>query len=111
MWGAISRRNRENQVPAATLCEPRRCHPVCAVGTRGSLYRTIGGFDFKRCAGYRLVRGEPVEINLKIFAADNRNDLERVGIGLAAWQRTCGDRLLLLVVMALVGGSGGDRSA
>ena len=108
--GGVSRRNGENQVRASALCQPRRCHPVCAVGTRRSFYGTIRGFDFKRCAGHRLIRGEPVEINLEIFAADNRNDLERVGIGLAAWQRTCRDGRLFPVVMALVGGSGGDRA-
>ena len=109
--GGVSRRNRENQVRTSALCEPRRCHPVCAVGTRRSFYGTTRGFDFNRCAGYRLIRGEPVEIDLEIFAADNRNDLERVGIGLAAWQRACRDGRLFPVVMALVGGSGGDRAA
>ena len=109
--GGVSRRDRENQVRTSALCEPRRCHPVCAVGALRSFYGTIRGFDFKRCAGHRLIGGEPVEIDLEIFAADNRNDLERVGIGLAAWQRACRDGLLFPVVMALVGGSGGDRSA
>ncbi len=32
--GGVSRCNRENQVRTSALCEPRRCHPVCAVGTR-----------------------------------------------------------------------------
>ena len=109
--GGVSRRDRENQVRTPALGEPWRCYAVCAVGALRSLDGTIRGFDLKRCAGHRLVGGEPVEINLEIFAADNRNDLERVGSGLAAWQRACRDRLLLLVVMALMGGSGGDRSA
>jgi hypothetical protein len=107
----VSRRDRENQVRAPALCQPRRRHPVCAVGTLRSFDGTIGGFDFKDCTGHRLVGGEPVEINLEIFAAGNRNDLERVGSGLAAWQRACRHGLLFLVVMAFVGGSGGDRSA
>ena len=76
-----------------------------------ALTGTIRGFDFKRCAGHRLIGGEPVEIDLEIFAAGNRNDLERVGSGLAAWQRACRDGLLFPVVMAVVSGSGGDRSA
>ena len=109
--GGVSRCNREDQVRTSVLCQPRRGHPVCAVGTRRSFYGTVRGFDFKRCAGHRLVGGEPVEIDLEIFAADDRNDLERVGIGLAARQRACRDGLLFPVVMALVGGSGGDRSA
>ena len=73
--------------------------------------RTVGEFDFNRCAGHRLIGGEPVEVNFEIFAADDRNDLERGGIGLAARQRACRDGRLFPVVMALVGGSGGDRSA
>jgi hypothetical protein len=109
--GSVSRRNRENQVRTPALGEPRRCHPVCAVGALRSFDGTIRGFDFKRCAGHRLIGGEPVEIDLEILATDNRNDLERVGSSLAAWQRACRDGLLFPVIMAVVSGSGGDRSA
>ena len=41
--GGVSRCNRENQVRTSALCEPRRCHPVCAVGTLPQLLRDHQG--------------------------------------------------------------------
>ena len=72
----ISRRNGEDKVGMSALGEPRRCQPVGTVGALRGLDGTAGGFDFDGCTGHRFVGGKPVEIDLEIFAADDRDDLE-----------------------------------
>ena len=70
---------------------------------RCSLDRTLRGFDFDRGAVNGRVGGEAVEIDQKLGAARDRDQLERVRCGLAARRDIAGyGGGLRLVVMAFV---------
>ena len=60
----------------SALGEPRRCQPVGTVGALRGLDGTARGFDLDGRTGHRFVGGKPVEIDLEIFAADDRDELE-----------------------------------
>ena len=91
------------KVEASRLGKPRRVEAIGIPGMRSRRGRTLRGFHFDGGAIHGLVGGEAVEINQKLGASRDRNQLERVRCRLAARRDIAGYGCgLRLVVMAFV---------